>query len=114
MEKALVVIMEHLVYDECRKREHKPKQLINGIYIMHIYAIIVALQRVIENSHRAADMSLLIQYAVVSMISGSVVALISIVVILGILMYRYRKHRMLPEKGSMKSEALLNTKLDDA
>lgn len=23
-------------YDECRKREHKPKQLINGIYIMHI------------------------------------------------------------------------------
>jgi hypothetical protein len=42
-------------------------------------------------SHRAADMSPLIQYAVVSMISGSVVALISMVAILGILTYQSGK-----------------------
>ena len=59
-------------------------------------------------------MSPLIQYAIVSMISGSVVALVSMVVVLGILMYRYRKHRMLREKGSIESQALLRSELDDA
>ncbi len=59
-------------------------------------------------------MSPLIQYAIVSMISGSVVALVSMVVVLGILMYRYRKRRMLREEGSIESQVLLRTKLDDA
>jgi hypothetical protein len=48
------------------------------------------------------------------MISGSVVALISMVAILGILAYQYKKRRMLPEKGSTESKALLRTKLEDA
>jgi hypothetical protein len=58
----------------------------------------------------------LIQYAVVSIISGSVVALISMVAILGILVYQYRKRGIFvkKKKGSTESEALLRTKLEDA
>jgi hypothetical protein len=57
----------------------------------------------------------LIQYAVVSIISGSVVALISMVAILGILVYQYRKRGIfVKKKGSTESEALLRTKLEDA
>jgi membrane protein YdbS with pleckstrin-like domain len=59
-------------------------------------------------------MSPLIQYAIVLMISGSVVALVSVVIVLGIVIYRYRKHRMLREEGSIESQVLLRTKLDDA
>jgi hypothetical protein len=33
MEKALVVIIERLVYDERRKQEQKPKQLIYNTYM---------------------------------------------------------------------------------
>jgi hypothetical protein len=60
-------------------------------------------------------MSPLIQYAVVSMLSGSVVALICMVAILGILVYQYRKRGILVvKKGLTESEALLRTKLEDA
>ncbi len=64
--------------------------------------------------HRVAEMSPLIQYVVISMISGSVVALISMVAILGILVYQYRKRGIFVKKGSTESEALLRTKLEDA
>jgi hypothetical protein len=66
-------------------------------------------------SQRVAEMSPLIQYAVVSMLSGSVVALISMVAILGILVYQYRKRGILVvKKGLTESEALLRTKLEGA
>jgi hypothetical protein len=57
--------------------------------------------------HRVAEMSPLIQYAVVSMISGSVVAFISMVAILGILVYQYRKRVIFVKTGSTESETLL-------
>jgi len=81
-EKILVIIIESLVYDVRGRGEHKRKQLIISICIQCMYATTVALQWIIDNSHRAADMSPLIQYAIISMISGSVVALVSMVVVL--------------------------------